>query len=154
MWRWARRTSAQSNAGPETGPGLGSSVGLQHNVKLAMRALSPYVEFRFGLDRRSLVWVEGFLERQRTDPNVDADRLVPVLGSFLGQCLVEHGPGTWLERDEGWCVHCPRVDAFPFAKTEKQARNGLAGGDSIVNSYDNILAEASRPFPPTSTAGE
>jgi hypothetical protein len=71
--------------------------------------LSPLVDFPFGLDRRSLVWVEGFLERQRDEPGIDAETLVPTLGSFLGQCLVEGGGGRWVEREEGWCVHCPRT---------------------------------------------
>jgi hypothetical protein len=123
-------------------------AGIEHNVATVIARLSAHVDFPFGLDRRSLVWIEGFLERQRDDPSIDAEALVPTLGSFLGQCLVQGGGGRWVDREEGWCVHSPRIDAFPFAKLAKAARHGLAGGESIVSFFDLVLETAHTPFPP------
>lgn len=112
---------------------------IDDNVRLALDAAASSVEFEVGLDRPTLVWFEGFLERGRNEPEFEAESLVPVLGSFLGQCLVEHGHGTWHEDDNGWFVRLPGVDARPFDKVEKQARHGLAGGESIVSFYDLVL---------------
>jgi hypothetical protein len=126
--------------GPDTG-------WIEHNVERVIARLGEHTDFPFGLDRRSLIWAEGFLERQRAQPGFDAATLVPVLGSFLGQCLVVHGDFVWVERPEGWCVHCPRIDAFPFAKVAKQARHGVAGGESMVRFFDLVLETSRTPFP-------
>ena len=112
---------------------------IDDNVRLALEVLGADADFPMGLDRRSLVWVEAFLERQRENPEFDVQRLVPVLGSFLGQCVVEHGQGEWREDDNGWFVHLPGVDAWPFDKVAKQARYGRDGGESIVSFFDLVL---------------
>lgn len=110
------------------------------NVALAHERLGPTSGLDFGIDRASLVWVEGFVERLRADDQVEVDldgRLVAVIGSFLGECVVVNAPGRWTWQDEyGWAVQVRESHVFPFTKARKQFENGLAGGDSIVSFYD------------------
>lgn len=59
------------------------------NVQLAIENLGPLSEIDFGLNRASIRWVEGFVERQRPGFGADQiDGLVAVIGSFLGECVV------------------------------------------------------------------
>jgi hypothetical protein len=115
---------------------------IEANVRLAVEQFGPLTDFDFGLDRRSVEWVDGFLERQRARPGFDPDRaprLAAVIGSFLGACLVANTDGAWRWSDERgqWCVRfAPGAEAYPFAKVEKQLRNGRDEGDSVVSFYD------------------
>ncbi len=115
---------------------------IEANVRLAIDQLGPASGLpTFGLDRPSLEYVEGFIERQRTRPDIDphnAEGLISVLGSFLGACLVEATGGSWqwVEAHGQWSVLFENgSQAFPFTKVRKQFENGVEGGDSIVSFY-------------------
>jgi hypothetical protein len=115
---------------------------IRANVQLAIERLGPLSGLDFGLNRESIVWIEGFIERQRARPDFDpehVDGLVGVLGSFLGECLVVATGGSWQRSDDHgtWCVAFPSGSkAFPFAKVHKAFAGGLADGESIASFYD------------------
>ncbi|MCK2215460.1 hypothetical protein MF672_016925 [Actinomadura sp. ATCC 31491] len=113
---------------------------IQANVELAIEQLGPLADAGFGLNRESVEWVEGFIERQRARPGFDPERvdgLVGVLGSFLGACVAAGAGGRWHCSDEGgWGVLLPDGStAFPFTKVRKQLRDGVEGGESIASFY-------------------
>ena len=117
---------------------------IKKNAQLVIEQLGPLSGIDFGLNRDSVEWVEGFIERQRAreDFNLgDAGKLVNVLGSFLGECIVANVGGEWQMSDlHGWGIAFSESDwAFPFAKVDKLFRNGLEGGDSILSFYDTAL---------------
>ncbi|MEV0617790.1 hypothetical protein AB0I81_31020 [Nonomuraea sp. NPDC050404] len=113
---------------------------IQANVSLAIDQLGPLSDVDFGLNRESVEWVEGFIERQRSRPDFDLeqiDGLVGVLGSFLGACIAAATGGRWHRSDDdGWGVLLSDGStAFPFAKVRKQFRSGVEGGESIASFY-------------------
>jgi hypothetical protein len=118
---------------------------LRANAELAIERLGPVSRLDFGLNRESVEWVEGFIERQRERLDFDPANLgalADVLGSFLGECLVVATGGEWFRDDEigAWGVRFPNGSAaFPFAKVDKQFREGLVGGESISSFYDTAV---------------
>jgi len=128
----------------ETGDNEDGWQRISANVQLAMEKLGPLSGIDFGLNRESVAWVEGFVERQRERPDFDAariDGLVSVIGSFLGECVVVETGGRWQVGGDGnWGVLLPSgATAYPFAKTRKQFLNGLAEGDSIASFYSVVV---------------
>ncbi|MGC5016730.1 hypothetical protein ACLQ2R_38700 [Streptosporangium sp. DT93] len=117
---------------------------IQENVSLAIEELGPLSDVDFGLNRESVEWVEGFIERQRSRPGFDLERaggLVGVLGSFLGACVVAATDGHWhWSDDHGWGVSLPEGSTiFPFTKVDKQFRMGLEGGESVAGFYRIVV---------------
>ncbi|MEO3792996.1 hypothetical protein ABGB14_22505 [Nonomuraea sp. B10E15] len=113
---------------------------IQENVTLAIDRLGPLSDVDFGLNRESVEWVDGFIERQRSRPGFDPeqiDGLVGVLGSFLGACVAAATDGHWRRTDDGaWGVLLPDGSmAFPFTKVRKQFRGGAEEGESIAGFY-------------------
>lgn len=110
------------------------------DADLAISQLGPLSGLDFGMNRDSVEWVDGFIERQRSRDDFDpsqSSRLIGVLGSFLGECLIAAAGGEWRHSDAGWSVTFPNnAKAFPFAKVEKQFANGRQAGDSILGFYD------------------
>jgi len=114
---------------------------IRGNAALVLDELGPVSGLEFGYDAQSIAWVDGYIERQRerfagTD---EAARLVSVLGSYLGEAIIDAAGGAWEvhERDEigvrfesgDWC--------FPFSKVAKQFAHGQDdGGDSILAFYN------------------
>jgi hypothetical protein len=86
----------------------------------------------FGFDAPSVQWVDGFIERQRVREDVGpefAGKMVSVLGSYLGECIIRSYGGKWSVGEEGWRVELDEKNAvFPFAKVEKQFKNGAEDG--------------------------
>jgi hypothetical protein len=116
---------------------------IQQNARLVIEKLGPLsgLETRFGYNRESVEWVDGFIERQRLRPEVKAnpEEMVQVLGSFLGECVLHTYGGEWREHDGSWGVFFDAGNAvFPFAKVRKQFDNGLEGGDSILGFFEII----------------
>jgi hypothetical protein len=115
---------------------------IQQNVQLVIKKLGPLSGIEFGLNRDSVAWVEGFIERQRLQPEFDPDAvggLVNTLGSFLGECIAANAGGVWQwseQQQSMGVVFTGNSFAFPFAKVEKLFKNGLEGGDSILSFYD------------------
>ena len=115
---------------------------IRANVELVIRELGPLSGIDFGLNRESVEWVEGFIERQRARPDFDensADGLVNTLGSFLGECIAANTGGrwAWAEEQQALGVAFPAGGmAFPFVKVRKLCLYGLEAGESISSFYD------------------
>ncbi|MFI6815931.1 hypothetical protein ACIBG7_26235 [Nonomuraea sp. NPDC050328] len=114
---------------------------IQANVDLFIAQCAPASDHDFGLDRASVEWVDGFVERQRARlaPG-ELGALPSVVGCFLGACLVEATPGRWArDEEQGWGIEFPSGNwAFPISKARKQFEEGP--GDSILAFYDMTLA--------------
>ena len=97
---------------------------------------------RFGYNRESIEWVQGFIERERNTRNSSSnipETLIQVIGSYLGECVVHTYGGAWREHEGTWGVFFDDSNAvFPFNKVRKQFENGLSAGDSILGFYDVI----------------
>src|SRR5207253_3030206 len=72
---------------------------IRANADLVVRQLGPDSGIpNFGFNIASIEWLDGFIERQRSRPDVDdrfVDRLVNIIGSFLGECMVRHYGARW-----------------------------------------------------------
>lgn len=112
---------------------------IKANTDLVVAQLGPHSGIAFGLNAESVAYVEGFIERQRVRADLSSgsiDRLISVLGSFLGECIIASYGGEWREHEGHWAVRFGNgMLAFPFAKVEKQFANGTAGGDGISGFY-------------------
>jgi hypothetical protein len=115
---------------------------IKKNSRLVIEQLGPLSDVIFGLNRESVAWVEGYIERQRARPDIDSTlvhSLVNTLGSFLGECLIANAGGCWRWSEEykTWSVNfSDNAMVFPFFKIEKLFESGLEGGESIVSFYD------------------
>ncbi|MEI9899059.1 MAG: hypothetical protein WDN31_01880 [Hyphomicrobium sp.] len=71
-----------------------------------VRELAHASGMQFGYDQESVAWVEGFIERQRAEFPDTSRGLVSVLGSYLGEAIIEAVPGAdWAEDDNGGARH-------------------------------------------------
>ena len=114
---------------------------IKQNATLAIRELGPLSRIDFGLNRESVEWVEGYIERLRTHEDFGSNptgNLVSVLGSFLGECIIAKAGGEWrFEEGHGWGIVFSSGDrANPLNKVHSAFIGGLAGGDSILSFYD------------------
>lgn len=111
--------------------------GIRGNAALVMRTFTPVAGFDLGLDERSVLWIEGMLERQRARGPEYAQELVSVVGSYLGEAIIAACGGAWGREARGWIgIRFSEGNwAFPFAKVTKQAESGLEGGESIASFY-------------------
>lgn len=114
---------------------------LKKNADLVIEQLGPLSGIEFGLNKASVEWVEGFIERQRAREGFDPDNtgnLVSLLGCFLSECIIANAGGEWRLSDlYGWGIEFSDGNcAYPIAKVGKAFRNGLEGGDSILSFYD------------------
>ena len=117
--------------------------GIQSNVAFALEEFGTLTEAPFGLDKPSVEWVEGYIERMRTRlGGPPAPGLVGVIGSFLGQAIIAAGDGKWAEDPaHGIGIRFANGDwCFPFAKVKKQFSDGLEGDESILGFY-NVAIE-------------
>lgn len=117
---------------------------IKKNAELVIKQFAPLSEIQFGLNRDSVEWVEGFIERQRAREDFDlnnSERLIDVLGSFLGECIIANTGGEWgASETYGLGVTFPDGNVcYPFNKMGKIFRHGLAGGDSILSFYDTTV---------------
>lgn len=118
---------------------------IERNAALAVERFGPLVDFEFGLDRRSVEWVDGFIERQRARLDLDPairDGLISVLGSFLGACVVAESGGRWYtDPEHGVGVRFPDgAMCFPFTKVGKQFTDGNEAGES-VSSFHRLAVD-------------
>ena len=113
---------------------------IKKNAQLVVDRLGRLSDVNFGLNRESVAWVEGFIERHRARPDFDpatVNNLVNPLGSFLGECIIANAGGSWRwsEKHQTWNVaFSDNSHAFPFVKVSKLFANGLEGGESIIAS--------------------
>ena len=119
---------------------------IRANSDIVVQQLGPHSGISFGLNRPSVEWIDGFVERQRQRSDLDDQAksgLVNRLGSFLGECIAANTKGdwAWIESEETFGIRFPSGNCcFPFNKVAKQFDNGRAGGDSVVGLYDSVLA--------------
>lgn len=118
---------------------------IRANAELAVQQMGPLSNLGagFGFNRESIVWVEGYIERLRNSGEFSDTQkignLSSVLGSFLGECIVQTYGGEWRNPNDRWGIYFSNQSAaFPFAKVTKQFENGLEGGDSILGFFDLI----------------
>ncbi len=108
------------------------------NAELVVRELAHASGGPFGYDQESVAWVEGFIERQRAEHPDTSGGLISVLGSYLGEAIIEAVPGSeWAEDNNGVLAVLFQTGdmAYPFNKVEKQIAEGLANGESIMSFY-------------------
>ena len=98
----------------------------------------------FGCNDASFAYIDGFLSRQADTLNASqqtSDRVVSLIGSFLGQCVVQVYGGRWVSSGTGLAVevktprHVHRVQ--PFDKVAKRLRDG--DSESLVTYYRDLL---------------
>lgn len=120
---------------------------IEANARLVMKTAAEDLRVDVRCDRDGVVWLDGFLQRQHAQqleaqhqgqPTEDFDGLVNVLGSFLGECMVNAHGGMWRETENGLGVAFPPKDvvAYPFAKVRKHLLEGA--GDSVLSMFDVI----------------
>lgn len=114
---------------------------IKANTALVISELGPQSDVvEFGLNKPSVAWVEGFIERQRQHKGLEEgnNRLVDVLGSFLGEAIIAQTDGHWARSEEGGLgvMFKSGGTAFPFSKVAKQFSDGLEAGESILSFYD------------------
>jgi hypothetical protein len=120
---------------------------VRDNAAFAIRELGKARGEPMDLSPQSIAWIEGFIERQRRKFADEQARggLVSVLGSYLGEAIIEATDGAWDTDDNGalgvrfacgdWC--------YPFNKVDKQFEQGVEGGESILSFYNvcvNMIA--------------
>ena len=84
-------------------------------------------------------WLDGYIERiHRHFGEDEVKGLTNSMGAFLGECIIANYGGVWRKSENGELgIYFNSGDsAFPFAKVEKQLRNG--GIDSILSFYEVI----------------
>jgi hypothetical protein len=113
---------------------------IRENAAFAVEEFGALTDAAFGLDRGSVAWVEGFIERQRLRYGADGapGGIVSVIGSYLGEAIIAKAGGEWIEDDAGGLgVRFATGDtAYPFVKVQKQFDQGLEGGESILSFYN------------------
>jgi hypothetical protein len=118
---------------------------IRQNARTVIDVFGPLSDLgaKFGYNRDSVAWLQGFLERERHQPNIaaaDVENLVQLIGSFLGECIIITYSGVWREHDNGTLgvFFNESNAAFPFSKVRKQWENGVEGGDSILGFFEII----------------
>ncbi len=119
---------------------------IKANAEMTIQQLRPLSRIDFGYNAESVEWLEGYIEELRRSGEFEEaakkDKLVSVLGSFLGECIVRCYGGVWTQRDGVWCVAFEGGNiAFPFAKVSKQMDHGLEDGiDGLFRAIPVVFA--------------
>lgn len=113
---------------------------IRANAELVIKQLGPLSNLEFGYNAESVVWVDGFIEQQRSRSDIDKnviDGLINVLGSFLGECIIRCFGGQWQNVDGEWFIRFDDENAaYPFNKVRKQFTKGPE--DSIKSFFELI----------------
>ena len=121
---------------------------LKYNAELAVEQMRELSDVDFGYNAESVVWLEGYIERQRSRDDIKQEtinKLVSVLGSYLGECIIRCHGGKWENKDGQWCV-CfdDKAAVYPFNKVAKQFENGKE--DSIKSFFETIAVVLTIPM--------
>ena len=111
---------------------------IRHNAELVQSVARNQLNVNVSFDKIAVEWLDGYVIRQHEQGNPDnLEGLISTLGSFFGECIVQTYGGYWFEGEHGWCVRFNEKNAvFPFAKIEKQLRNGSE--DSVLSMFETI----------------
>ena len=113
---------------------------IRANADMVIAEFGPLSGLDFAYDRSSVAWLSSYIDLQRSRllSSDDAEKLVSVLGCYLGEAIIRRAGGAWdvHERDEigvcfgsgDWC--------FPFSKVAKHVAHGAESGQSILAFYD------------------
>lgn len=107
---------------------------IDENTKLALSTFGKLRGGEFDFSESSIEWVDGFINRNRRD---DPGAMADVIGSYLGDAIIKHYKGRWVEVGDSVGVELEDgFVAFPIAKAHKQIVNGPE--DSILSFYRAI----------------
>ena len=117
---------------------------LRTNARLAIERFSSSSNLReaFGYTSVSVKWLDEFVQHHRTTSDTTSGRttLVQIVGSYLGECIIQTYGGRWKLEGGQWGLFFDDSNAiFPFAKVSKQLENGRDEGDSIF-SFSEVIA--------------
>jgi hypothetical protein len=122
---------------------------IRENAQLVIARFSqlPELKSHFGYNHESVKWLDGFIERERSRRDINTvgtEKLIQVLGSYLGECVIHTYGGMWREQEGQWGVFFDDSNSvFPFNKVLKQFRNGRE--DSILSFFEIIALVFKKP---------
>jgi hypothetical protein len=109
---------------------------------------------RFDYDAESVAYLDTFIDRQGESfraNNASLDRIVSLLGAFVGEAIIATYGGEWQQSGQGISLLVKRGESVhilqPFQKVHARIANGPA--DSLYNYFATLLPVAlSGPNPP------
>ena len=113
---------------------------IRRNVEYVKTQFSETLGVTLDLNSESIQWIDGYIDRNGKKLNNIklGDGMANVLGSFLGETIIEIYGGDWRLNHEN--LLGIRFDnnswAFPFAKTHKHFKNGPE--DSIYSFFNMV----------------
>jgi hypothetical protein len=114
---------------------------IRANAEMVVEQLRQVSDVKdFGYNAESVAWVDGFIQRQRVNPDMDeagVHQMTQNLGSYLGECVIACYGGEWRQEEGMWAVTFNEANAvFPFNKVGKQFANGSE--DSVRGWFETI----------------
>ena len=99
-------------------------------ISLAKRDLGRIICY----DQSGVEWLDGYIQKLHNGKTPASEKLISVLGSYLGECIIRKFGGHWAEIDGNWCVQFDDQNAaFPFSKVAKQLDHGAE--DSVLSYF-------------------
>ncbi len=109
-------------------------VSIETNTTLAVASFSKLSGYNFDYSKKSIEWLNGFIERNSTE---EPGTLVDVVGSYLGEAIVKTYNGKWVLFNGVPAVELgENLVVFPLSKVEKHFVNGPE--DSVLAFYNAI----------------
>lgn len=112
---------------------------IRANCELVIKTMQKDLGINLSYDEKSVAWLEGYIERNRHVEPTTINQLVNVFGSFLEECMCHEFDGKWEEVDGNWkiSITSPKSTFYanPFGKVEKQYKNGIKSGESILSFF-------------------
>ena len=107
----------------------------------------------FGYDGESVAYLDTFVDRQGASfraSEQNAERIISLLGSFLGEAIIATYGGDWQQTEQGLSLSIQAGGQFhilqPFQKVQKRLANGPE--DSLHFYFATFLPQIlSRPGP-------
>ncbi|MEL6521635.1 MAG: hypothetical protein AAFQ66_11770 [Pseudomonadota bacterium] len=120
-----------------------TAVAIANNVLLVQDKLLADQNIPADAWREAVTYLSAFIERQRARETFEMGALDQVLGSYLGEAVVQLYAGRWIQTEDGdFGVDALGILAFPFTKVRKQFENGIE--DNIEGFLSVIPALAER----------
>ncbi|XPF94892.1 hypothetical protein ACM9HF_02450 [Colwellia sp. RE-S-Sl-9] len=134
-------TEVKNTYQPVTGEALDA---LNAYVSYTKNMFEEQYDFELGYNIESIEVLDNFINTVRDQADDDSkDKLVSLIGTFLGEALISNLGGNWAYYPEGdMGINLKEgVMASPHAKAEKHLYNG--DGDSILFFYKFISKKIS-----------